>query len=514
MTSTPGHGYTAVDRRYCPGRAREVPLDTTVIRKLVNEISPRIAGAKIASSSLAARDCLVLELLADERLFLVVSTMRAMPLVFLTDSPDDVPPPRAELEAGPERDLRNGRISSLRVAGADDLLEFLAVRTDSAGRTVERILAVDLGRRPGISVRDVARRKSALEDDGGPDGPSDAQTVAAAGAVTVSWRHDRSERLHVRVRMDDEGASADADDRFEGSSTLDSANEAARFAFVRFWDDLDHERRRGDVRRAIAAVVRRKRRAAGKVQREVDDATRAAEYRAKGQLILARKDSIPRGRTPVEVLDFDNETKVVIDVDPRLDPQRNAETLFRKAKKAERRGERAPARLDEIETEMRELEELEASIAEASDEELTGLEERFLRPTIGRARAKTQAERARYRTYTVSGGWQVLVGKSNRDNDVLSHRIARPDDLWFHARQTAGSHVVLRRAGRKEQPDRRAILETAAIAAYHSKAGKSSKVSVCYTEKRHVRKPRGARPGLAVVSREKVVMVEPKLPET
>ena len=141
LTSARGHGYTAGGRQCGPCHAREVPLDTTVIRKLVNEITPRIAGAKIASSSLAARDCLVLELLADDRLFLVVSTMRAMPLVFLTDSPDDVPPPRAELEAGAERDLRNGRISALRFAGADDLLKFLAVRTDSAGRTVERVHA-------------------------------------------------------------------------------------------------------------------------------------------------------------------------------------------------------------------------------------------------------------------------------------------------------------------------------------------------------------------------------------
>jgi predicted ribosome quality control (RQC) complex YloA/Tae2 family protein len=72
--------------------------------------------------------------------------------------------------------------------------------------------------------------------------------------------------------------------------------------------------------------------------------------------------------------------------------------------------------------------------------------------------------------------------------------------------------VILRRRGGKAEPDRRAILEAAAIAAFHSKAGRSTKVAVCYTEKRHVRKPRGARPGLAVVSREKVVFVEPRLP--
>ena len=90
--------------------------------------------------------------------------------------------------------------------------------------------------------------------------------------------------------------------------------------------------------------------------------------------------------------------------------------------------------------------------------------------------------------------------------------MARSDDLWFHVRQAAGSHVILRRAGRKAEPDSTSIMEAAGIAAYYSKAGRSSNVPVCYTERRHVRKPRGAKPGLAVVSREKVVFVQPRLP--
>jgi predicted ribosome quality control (RQC) complex YloA/Tae2 family protein len=114
----------------------------------------------------------------------------------------------------------------------------------------------------------------------------------------------------------------------------------------------------------------------------------------------------------------------------------------------------------------------------------------------------------------VSGGWKVLVGKSNRDNDILTHKIARPSDLWFHVRQSPGSHVVLRRAGRKDEPAHEAIMEAAAIAAFHSKARGSAGVPVSCTERRYVRKPRGARPGLAVVTNEKVIYVDPGLPET
>ena len=90
--------------------------------------------------------------------------------------------------------------------------------------------------------------------------------------------------------------------------------------------------------------------------------------------------------------------------------------------------------------------------------------------------------------------------------------MARPEDLWFHARGVSGSHVVLRRGGRKDAPGKRVIEQAAAIAAYFSKARTSRMAPVAYTEKRHVRKPRKAEPGLALMTREKVVMVEPRLP--
>jgi predicted ribosome quality control (RQC) complex YloA/Tae2 family protein len=195
--------------------------------------------------------------------------------------------------------------------------------------------------------------------------------------------------------------------------------------------------------------------------------------------------------------------------------QQNAEAFFRRARKGERRGVRAPARLGELEEKARELGAALDAIPEATSDEVADLEASVLRPEQKTpAEAKVPKERVRFRTYHVSGGWEVLVGKSNHDNDLLTHKMARPDDLWFHARQVPGSHVVLRKSGTKSEPDRQAIEEAAAIAAFHSKAGKSSKVSVCYTEKRHVRKARGGRPGEAVVAREKVVLVRPRLPDS
>jgi predicted ribosome quality control (RQC) complex YloA/Tae2 family protein len=112
----------------------------------------------------------------------------------------------------------------------------------------------------------------------------------------------------------------------------------------------------------------------------------------------------------------------------------------------------------------------------------------------------------------VDGGFEVWAGKSSDSNDLLTLRHAKPDDLWFHARGSSGSHVLLRVASAPGEPSKRAREQAAAIAAYFSKMKTASLVPVAMTEKRYVRKPRGAPAGTVVLEREKVVFVEPELP--
>lgn len=106
----------------------------------------------------------------------------------------------------------------------------------------------------------------------------------------------------------------------------------------------------------------------------------------------------------------------------------------------------------------------------------------------------------------------VIVGRTNQENDYVTHSIARQDDLWFHASGVPGSHVVLKKAGRKDNPSAKAIEEAAAIAAYYSKARHSKKAPVIYTLKKYVSKPRKGKAGLAQCTREKSVLVLPWSP--
>jgi predicted ribosome quality control (RQC) complex YloA/Tae2 family protein len=118
---------------------------------------------------------------------------------------------------------------------------------------------------------------------------------------------------------------------------------------------------------------------------------------------------------------------------------------------------------------------------------------------------------ARLHRYELPGGWEVLAGRTDRDNELLSLKLARPDDWWFHVRGMPGSHVLLRvPAG--EEPDRETVEAAAAVAAWHCKKRAARQVAVTATRARYVSKARGAPPGTVQVRRESVLKVRPALP--
>lgn len=116
---------------------------------------------------------------------------------------------------------------------------------------------------------------------------------------------------------------------------------------------------------------------------------------------------------------------------------------------------------------------------------------------------------ARLHEYRLAGDWTCLVGRTERDNDQLSIKIARPQDWWFHVRGHPGSHVVLRVADR--EPDRDTRERAAAIAAWHSRLRNGGRVAVSCTRARFVTKPRGAKPGSVQIRREEVLQVRPSI---
>jgi predicted ribosome quality control (RQC) complex YloA/Tae2 family protein len=115
--------------------------------------------------------------------------------------------------------------------------------------------------------------------------------------------------------------------------------------------------------------------------------------------------------------------------------------------------------------------------------------------------------------HELPGGWKVLAGKTDADNDYLSLKLAKPNDYWFHVRGMPGSHVVLR-TGSEGEPDRATLKEAAAVAAWYSKARQGGVVPVSCTQARYVTKPRGAKPGLVHIRKEITLKVRPALPDS
>jgi predicted ribosome quality control (RQC) complex YloA/Tae2 family protein len=306
-----------------------------------------------------------------------------------------------------------------------------------------------------------------------------------------------------------------------------SASEAAARALhlARTESSLESERRA-----ALAAVRAREKKLASRLAAaaaDLESAGRHPEMRRWAEALLAYIARVPRRASEARIPDpADPGSALTIPLDPAATPQANAERYFQNARRFERALPKLRARVAVIEEERAALAAARSQIEAAGDGEAVraaagraGVAPRGggagppSPPRAGREGAPGRGEAGgagfHPRRYVTSEGWTVLVGRNNEENDRLTHKVARPDDIWLHVHGASGSHVILRREGRKQNPSRQTLLEAAAIAAYHSKARASSRAPVIYTLRKHVRKPRGGAPGLAVCTHEKMVMVKP-----
>lgn len=268
------------------------------------------------------------------------------------------------------------------------------------------------------------------------------------------------------------------------------------------------------IRRRLGQALKNARRRLAAMQVEFDEAARAEEYKRKGHALWANIGQLSGRPAQVELADlFDSAggSTLRIDLDVNRSLAENAAAYLKAAQKYERRQQVLPPRLAELRRQCAQYERwigaVDAGTWEADAALQNWLESKVTR-TDKTASKQPQAHPRRYRTST---GWSVWAGRNNKENDVLTHKMSAQNDLWFHARGYAGSHVVLRSEGRKEAPNKQTIEEAAALAAYWSKGKTAKKVSVAYTLVKHVTKPRGGAPGQALLRREKTIIVEPAL---
>ena len=237
-----------------------------------------------------------------------------------------------------------------------------------------------------------------------------------------------------------------------------------------------------------------------------------AGYRHTADLIMANLHEIPAGATQIEVLDFYTNLPKLIKLKRTEKPQFTAENLYRKGKNQQieerQLTERIARREAEAFTALEHLEELDTVPGLA---ELRGLrtwrKQHGLDPTPTAAKAATELP---FKVFE-DRGFTILVGRNAVNNDLLTQKYAHKDDLWLHAKDVTGSHVVIRH--RSGQPVPESVVEHAAqLAGWYSRRQHDSLCPVTVTPKKFVRKPKGALPGQVVVERERVVLVKPGNP--
>lgn len=255
---------------------------------------------------------------------------------------------------------------------------------------------------------------------------------------------------------------------------------------------------------------------AGKALAEGEKAER---YMQLGELILASMGSIEKGQKSAHLTDYyDPEMPAIeIQLEEKLTPKENADRYFRRYKKASEAADMAIDRQKELGTEIKILQTaMEKLPSAASVDVLKAL--RKMLTERGLLRAEPQQEKtgkheapefgtAKIRKVTSVDGLEILYGENSQSNDYLTTKVAKPNDLWFHARSVKGAHVVVKTGNKPERVPPSTLRQAAEIAAKNSDAKHSSLVPVDYTLRKHVRKPRAAAPGFVIYEREKTVDV-------
>lgn len=239
---------------------------------------------------------------------------------------------------------------------------------------------------------------------------------------------------------------------------------------------------------------------------ELSEATAgAARHRREADLLMANLHLLSKGMTGVELPDWEGGV-LEIELDPALGPSENAQRLYERARKESRAAERVPALLRRVEGEIERLREL---IERAERGAATPEEVEAALPAAPRPAGGTAAPLLPYRSYRTSGGLEVRVGRNSRSNDELTFRHSSPNDIWLHARDVAGAHVILRWPRTDANPPARDLHEAAVLASLHSRARTSGTVAVDWTRRKYVRKPRKSGPGQVAFERGRTLFVEP-----
>lgn len=265
-----------------------------------------------------------------------------------------------------------------------------------------------------------------------------------------------------------------------------------------------------DLRRIVQTALERNVKKYDLQCRQMKDTEKRDTYRIYGELLNTYGYNVAPGSKSMEALNYYTNEMITIPLDPTMTPQENAKKYFDKYNKLKRTYEALAELTKEVKAEIEHLESISAALDIAlQEEDLVEIKEELTESGYIKRKGGTKKVKVTSKPfhYVSSDGFHIYVGKNNYQNDELTFQFATGNDWWFHAKGMAGSHVIVKTEGAEELPDR-TFEEAGRLAAYYSKGRGQDKVEIDYIQKKHVKKPGGAKPGFVVYYTNYSLMID------
>ena len=260
--------------------------------------------------------------------------------------------------------------------------------------------------------------------------------------------------------------------------------------------------------RRVENELEKNRKKLGKQEEELLATENAEEFRQKGELLTTFLHQVPNDQDQVELDNYYTGKKIVIALDKALTPNQNAQRYFKRYQKLKEAVKHLTSLIEETRSTILYLESVETALAQASLTEIAEIREELIQTGFirRRQREKIQKRQKPEKYLATDGQTIILVGRNNLQNDELTFKMAKKDELWFHAKDIPGSHVVI--TGNL-QPSDEVKTDAAELAAYFSKARLSNLVQVDMIEAKKLNKPTGGKPGFVTYTGQKTLRVTP-----
>lgn len=264
-----------------------------------------------------------------------------------------------------------------------------------------------------------------------------------------------------------------------------------------------------DLRRVVQTALERNRKKYDLQAKQLRDTENREKFKVYGELIHTYGYNLEPGAKKLEALNYYTNEMITIPLDSTKTPQENALKYFEKYNKQKRTFEALTSLIEETRDDISYLESVSNALDIAlSEDDLTQIKEELIES--GYIRRKFTKKKGKITSkpfhYLSSDGYHIYVGKNNLQNEELTFHFASGNDWWFHAKGIPGSHVIVKTNG-EELPDR-TFEEAGKLAAYYSKNRGSEKIEIDYIEKKHVKKPKGGKPGFVVYYTNYSLMID------